>query len=161
MARSKTVFNLDADTGARKRTTKVTKERAGKLVGLKQGKLSDIKGALVISENYGVALEPEPTMIAFHQVKKRLEELRMKNGGQPVTVLRNGMLIRVPEGDYAGIWRVRSCKQDAVKGILLDLTVADSVPPPASKVPWCKREVRLRTLQKAGMTICGQNLCGL
>lgn len=153
--------DIDAETGARKRTTKVTMERASKLVGLKKGKLSDIKGALVISENYGVALEPEPTMIAFHQVKKRLEELRLKNGGQPVTVLRNGMLIRVPNGDFAGIWRVRSCKQNAIKGLLLDMTFADSVSSQASKVPWCKLEVRLRTLQKADMEICDPSLCGI
>lgn len=153
--------DIDTETGARKRITKVTKERASKLVGLRKGKLSNIKGALVISENYGVALEPEPTMIAFHQVKKRLEELRLKNGGQPVTVLRNGMLIRVPNGDFAGIWRVRSCKQNAIKGLLLDMTFADSVSSQASKVPWCKLEVRLRTLQKADMEICDPSLCGI
>jgi CRISPR-associated endonuclease Csn1 len=153
--------DIDPETGARKRTTKQAKERVSKLVGLKHGKLSALKGALVIGENYGVALDPEPTMIAFHQVKKQLEELRTKNGGNHPRVLRNGMLIRVPEGDFAGTWRVRSCKQDAAKGLLLDLTFADSVQPQAAKVNWCKRDVRLRTLMKASMALVGSGYCGL
>jgi hypothetical protein len=152
--------DIDSETGARKRTTKEAKERASKLVGLKEGKLSALKGALVIGENYGVALEPEPTMIAFHQVKKQLGEMRMKNGGKPVTVLRNGMLIRVAAGDFAGVWRIRSCKNDASKGLLLDLTFADSVPPQAAKVNWCRRDVRLRSLMKAGMHILDSGYCG-
>jgi hypothetical protein len=130
-------------------------------VGLKDGKLSALKGALVIGENYGVALEPEPTMIAFHQVKRQLEELRIKNGGKPVTVLRNGMLIRVVSGDFAGAWRVRSCKNDATKGLLVDLTFADSVQPQAAKVNWCRRDVRLRSIIKAGMTILNSSYCGV
>jgi CRISPR-associated endonuclease Csn1 len=153
--------DIDPETGARKRTTKPAKERASKLVGLKDGKLSALKGALVIGENYGVALDPEPTMIAFHQVKKQLEELRVKNGGKPPRVLRNGMLIRVPSGDFAGVWRVRSCKLDTSKGLLLDVTLADSVPPQASRVDWCKRDVRLKTLLKANMAIIESVYCGV
>jgi CRISPR-associated endonuclease Csn1 len=152
--------DIDPETGVRKRTKKEAKERASKLVGLKEGKLSALKGALVIGENYGVALQPEPTMIAFHQVKKQLEALRVKNGGKPVQVLRNGMLLRVAEGDFAGVWRVRSCKNDASKGLLLDLTFADSVPPQAAKVNWCRRDVRLRSLMKAGLTILDSSYCG-
>lgn len=153
--------DIDLETGARKRTTKGAKERASKLVGLKPGKLSALQGALVISDNYGVALQPEPTMVAFHQVKKQLEELREKNGGKPVAVLRNGMLIRVDSGEFAGVWRIRSCKQDASKGVLVDLTFTDSVPPQASKVSWCKRDVRLRTLLKAGMMVLDSGYCGV
>jgi CRISPR-associated endonuclease Csn1 len=153
--------DINPETGARKRTTKESTERATKLVGLKDGKLSALKGALVIGENYGVALEPEPTMIAFHQVKRQLEELRIKNGGKPVTVLRNGMLIRVVSGDFAGAWRVRSCKNDATKGLLVDLTFADSVQPQAAKVNWCRRDVRLRSIIKAGMTILNSSYCGV
>ncbi|MCF7789998.1 MAG: hypothetical protein K9N47_28015 [Prosthecobacter sp.] len=153
--------DIDPETGARKRTTKGAKERASKLVGLKPGKLSALQGALVISENYGVALHPEPTMVAFHQVKKQLEELREKNGGKPVPVLRNGMLIRVDSGEFVGVWRIRSCKQDASKGVLVDLTFTDSVPPPASKVSWCKKDVRLRTLLKAGMVVLDSGYCGV
>ncbi len=115
----------------------------------------------MIGENYGVALEPEPTMIAFHQVKKQLEQLRKNNGGKLPRVLRNGMLIQVVEGDFGGVWRVRSCKHDAAKGILLDLTLADSVPPQASKVLWCRRDVRLRTLLKSALKIVDPKYCGV
>lgn len=153
--------DIDPETGARKRTVKEAKERASKLVGLKEGKLAAVKGALVIGENYGVALDPEPTMIAFHQVKRQLKDMREKNGGKPLKVLRNGMLIHVPEGDFTGVWRVRSCKLDSAKGILLDLTLADSVSPQASKVLWCKRDVRLKTLRKSGMTIISSRYCGM
>ena len=153
--------DIDPETGARKRTTKEAKERASKLVGLKPGKLHTLKGALVIGENYGVALQPEPTMIAFHQVKKQLEELRAKNGGKPVTVLRNGMLIRVAEGDYAGVWRIRSCKDNAKMGLVVTMTYADRCLAAASGVKWCKDNVRLKTLLKSGMAIIESEYCGV
>jgi CRISPR-associated endonuclease Csn1 len=153
--------DIDPETGARKRTTKETKERASKLVGLKEGKLSALKGALVIGENYGVALQPEPTMIAFHQVKKQLEALRMKNGGKPVAVLRNGMLIRVATGDFAGVWRVRSCKNKAAKGLVFNLTHADRCQSEVPRVAWCKDDVRVNTLLKSGMTIIDSDFCGV
>jgi hypothetical protein len=153
--------DIDPETGARKRTTKEAKERASKLVGLKEGKLSALKGALVIGENYGVALQPEPTMIAFHQVKKQLEELRMKNGGKPVTVLRNGMLIRVAGGDFAGVWRVRSCKNKAAKGLVFNLTHADRCQSAVPGVLWCKDDVRVNTLLKSGMMILDSDYCGV
>jgi len=153
--------DIDPETGARKRTTKDAKERASKLVGLKPGKLADLKGALVIGENYGVALQPEPTMIAFHQVKKQLEELRAKNGGRPVQVLRNGMLIRVPEGNYQGVWRVRSCKDKSRDGLVLALTHADRCRSDVSGVDWCKDTVALKTLLKANMIIIESEYCGV
>lgn len=153
--------DIDPETGARKRTRKETKERASKLVGLKPGKLSALQGALVIGENYGVALEPVPTMIAFHQVKKQLEALRAKNGGKPVTVLRNGMLIRVPEGNYQGTWRIRSCKDNAEKGLVVTMTSPDRCPAAAAGVKWCKDNVLLKTLLKSGMTIIESEYCGV
>lgn len=152
--------DIDPETGARKRITKEAKERASKLVGLKPGKLSALQGALVIGENYGVALEPEPTMIAFHQVKKQLEELRMKNGGNPPRVLRNGMLISVSEGGYSGVWRIRSCKDNATSGILVRMTHADRCRDNAAGVKWCKDNVIVKTLLKAGMTIIESSYCG-
>lgn len=159
--RTFTPKDIDPATGARKRTTKEAKERASKLVGLKEGKLSALKGALVIGENYGVALEPEPTMIAFHQVKKQLEELRAKNGGNPVMILRNGMIIQVATGDFAGTWRIRSCMNDARKGLLMDLTFPDSCPIRATDAKWSKRDVRVKSLLKGGLTIPESNYCGV
>ena len=153
--------DIHPETGARKRTTKEAKEKASKLVGMKPGKLSKVKGALVISENFGVALGPEPEIIPFLGVKAQLEALKARNGGKPTPVLRNGMIVRVASGDFAGIWRIRSCKNDASKGLLMDLTFPDRCPAAVAKVDWSKREVRVRTLLKGGITICDEGLCGI
>jgi hypothetical protein len=101
--------------GRRIRTPKTADERKGKLLGLEPkgdaGKLHALSGALVIGENYGLALDPSPTIIPFFNVQARLEALREANGGKPVRVLRNGMLIRLHgQGVRDGIWRVNSIK---------------------------------------------------
>ena len=115
----------------------------------------------MISENFGVALGPEPEIIPFLGVKAQLEALKARNGGKPTPVLRNGMIVRVASGDFAGIWRIRSCKNDASKGLLMDLTFPDRCPAAVAKVDWSKREVRVRTLLKGGITICDEGLCGI
>jgi CRISPR-associated endonuclease Csn1 len=90
---------------------KITKEKSGKLVGLRSGKLAANKSVLVISDNYGLALDPEPTIIPHHRVSKELAALRRRNGGKKVRVLRNGMLIRISGWrGKEGIWRIASCK---------------------------------------------------
>jgi hypothetical protein len=152
--------DIDAETGARKRKTKITTEKASKLVGMKDGKLSAIQGALVIGENYGVALEPEPTMIPFHTVRAVLDGLIRKNGGRAVRVLRNGMLIAVEGGDYTGVWRIRSCKDNAKMGLVVTMTHPDRCPASTSGVTWCKDNVRLKTLIKSGLTILDCGLVG-
>ncbi len=50
---------------------------------------------MTIGENYGLSLDPTPTVILFHDVHNQLMELRKANGGKRVRVLRNGMLIHV------------------------------------------------------------------
>lgn len=101
------------------RPLKQTEEKVGKLLGLKPGKLATNKGALVIPDNFGVALDPVPTIVPFHKVWTRLNDLKKGNGTKP-RVLRNGQLIRIPDGRYKGIWRVFSAKNNAT-GIALDL----------------------------------------
>ncbi len=64
-----------------KRVSKSAKERTSKLLGLPtQGasKLQELKGVLVIPDNFGVALEPQPTIIPFHKVWPRLNELKQR-----------------------------------------------------------------------------------
>lgn len=102
------------------------KERVEKLVGLKPGKLHDLKAALIVSDNYGLVLDPEPTIIPFHKVWSRLQELKARNGGKPPRVLRNGMIIRLTKGKKPGLWRVFSIK-NARAGILIDLGRPDVV----------------------------------
>jgi hypothetical protein len=123
----------DARVKLRQRTTKVEdgvrlisikqgEERAGKLLGLNPkngtGKLKDITGVMVISENYGLALDPRPEVVPFHDVTSRLETLIAANGGGPVRILRNGMLIRLDKSparsrqDYSGVWKICSIKNN-------------------------------------------------
>lgn len=114
-----------------KRVTKETREKTGKLLGLQPGggigKLQRNKAALVIPDNYGLALDPEPVVIPFHKVPVRLRELREKNGGKWPRVLRNGQIILVKNGSRAGTWRILSVKNTVAYGIALDLASTDSL----------------------------------
>lgn len=142
--------------GTRPRKTKT--ERVSKLVGLRPGKLHRLKAALVIADNYGLALDPEPTIIPFHKVWVRLRELRERNGGKPVRVIRNGMLIRVPNkgkrGDYRGVWRVISTKKTEAFGLCFDLAAPDGI-------KLAKGNAQLSSLLAAGMKILDPLLCGV
>lgn len=157
--RSSTVEN-----GKRKINTKPREERAGKLLGLAPksgtGKLMSISGAMIIGENYGIALDPTPVVIPFHDVPRRLEDLRGANGGKPVRMLRNGMLIRLHHGSFKGTWQIRAIMNDASKGALLDLTAAHLIPYRERGKIWCKRDVRLGSVIKAGLEILPRRYTG-
>jgi hypothetical protein len=105
----------------------------------------------VIGDNYGLALDPEPEIIPFHKVWVRLRELREKNGGRPVRVLRNGMLIRMPTGKFAGIWRIFSVKNNT-SGMALDLGRPDVVRL-QNKVEGHKINVLLSSLLRDGLEL--------
>ena len=77
----------------------------------------------MVNANYGMALEPEPTIIPFHKVWPRLQDLKETNGGKMPRVLRNGQLIHLPRGRYEGTWRVFSVKAS----MTLDMARADKV----------------------------------
>jgi hypothetical protein len=68
--------------------------------------------------------------------------------------LRNGMVIEVASGRHLGRWRVRSVK-DSQNGVSLDMSAVDSLEKdiPGKKNDRLKREVRLATLIKDGLTI--------
>jgi len=90
--------------------------RIDKLLGPKpkgdRGKLKEIKGAMIVEENFGLALDPEPTVIPFQDVTARLATLRKANGGKPVRVLRNGMLVSLSgHGERDGIWMVATIQE--------------------------------------------------
>lgn len=135
-------------------TKKETGERVGKLIGLDTGKLADIKGVRVIDSNYGMALEPTPTIIPFHKVWHRIQELKMVNDGKMPRILRNGCLIRIPRGRYEGTWRVFSIKA----ALTLDMARADKVKL-ESKGEGQKRDVLISTLIADGVQILGGSLC--
>jgi CRISPR-associated endonuclease Csn1 len=154
--------DVDVETGARHRRWKPDEiVDESRILGLKKGKLSKISGALVISENYGVALLPEPIMIPFHDVKGRLLKLAEGGAGRSPRVVRSGMLINVPAGDFKGLWRVRACMKDSTKGILFDLSMPDRIQYRAKGVSWCRRDVRLKSLLKVGMSIIDSSYCGV
>jgi hypothetical protein len=79
------------------------------------------QGALVVNDNFAIALDPIPTLIPFHKVREALDNLRISNGGNPVRLLRNGTLIRVSGGTWKGCWRITSVKNSEAYGISVDL----------------------------------------
>lgn len=146
------------------RPKKETTEKAGKLLGLSpangKGKLNDIQGALVIPDNFGVALDPQPMIIPFHKVWTRLQDIRKTNGGRPPRVLRNGQIIRVPAGKhYKGVWRIFSVKNNA-SALALDIGAPDAVRL-KNKTEGHKINVQLSTLLKDGLEICDTPLTGI
>jgi CRISPR-associated endonuclease Csn1 len=145
------------------RPTKETKENLVKLLGPSPdhagGKLAAIKGALVIPDNFGVALDPEPQVIPFHKVWNRLRKLKEENGGKMPRVLRNGQLIRIPRGRYLGLWKVFSAK-NAAAGLLLDIGQADIVRL-LNRTEGHKINVLLATLLRDGLEIMPTRLVGV
>ncbi|MEM7791570.1 MAG: type II CRISPR RNA-guided endonuclease Cas9 [Verrucomicrobiota bacterium] len=134
---------------------KVTKERLSKLVGLHAGKLAVNKSVLVVSENYGIALQSEPSIIPFHEVSAELRRLQNRNKGILPQILRNGMLVRVSSWKgREGIWRVSSCQAS----LKIDLTPVECVSSKAAN--W--REVNLaRLLEREALEIIRSSLTGM
>ena len=145
------------------RPVKEMRERTEKLIGPeprnRTGKLKRNKAALIISDNYGVALDPEPTIIPFHNVWKRLAELKQANGGRPPRVLRNGQLIVVPNGKFKGAWKVFSAKNNK-SGMALDIGWPDVVRL-RNKVEGHKINVLLASLLRSEMRLAKTPLTGM
>lgn len=167
----KTDLNSD---GSRKRRLKLPNPsasgenrywlKATKLLGPKPtgsgGKLLQISGALVLTENFGVVLDGEPVVIPFIDVQKQLEAVAKQVGSAELRILRVGNLIRIGGNKFSGIWMVRSISDDASKGILVDLSVPHMIPYRESGTNWCFRDVRLRTLMKDGLEILPRRYTG-
>jgi hypothetical protein len=150
-----------------KRTPKFREERPAKLHGYAprgnpaEAKLSTLKGALIIEENFGIALDPEPQVMPFTQVWEAIRNLVKKNGGKPVRILRKGMVINVPNmpnASYPGLWRVHSIS-DKPRGIMLDIADVSYVSA-RDKDQKCRCNVLLKTLLKDGMTIADVSYVG-
>ncbi len=149
---------------------KCSDEAVDKVVGLSPkagtGKLKSLNGVRVITDNFGVALldhvpegEEKSAIIPWHKVWHRLGELEKRNGGKPPRILRNGMLIHVPRGGYAGTWLVFSAKNNA-SGMALDMGWPDVVRL-KNKTPGHKINVSLKTLLRDGLEILRPRLTGL
>jgi CRISPR-associated endonuclease Csn1 len=135
------------------RPLKQTEEKTTKLLGLEPGKLSVNKGVLVIPDNFGVALDPQPTIIPFHKVWTRLQDLKKANNGKMPRVLRNGQLIRFKEEEKQSIYRVFSIKNTA-RGIMLDFALPD-------QTARSRNNNRLSSFLKSGMEILRPSLTGI
>lgn len=139
-----------------KRFVKTGTKKPSRLLGYnvpfgKRSKLKDIKGVVKICENWGCALDPEPTVIPYFKVFPRLRELRERNGGKPVRVLRRGRQIEILSGKFKGVWIIVSIK-DGAKGIKLDLLASDRVKKESGVVD-SKCNVSLVSLLKSGLKI--------
>jgi len=139
------------------RPEKIAEERPSKLLGLSPtngyGKLMANKGALVIPDNFGVALDPQPTIIPFHKVVTRLKDLKKVNNGKMPRVLRNGQLIRFTEKGKEHVYRVCSIKNTA-RGIMLDFGFPD-------EITNSRNNNRLSSFLKNGMEIIRAPLTGI
>lgn len=156
----------DQETGARRRILKREDLAVTGVVGLKPGKLSRARAALVISENYGVAVLDSTAggaaeryaVIPFHGVPKQLRELTARNNGVRPLLIRNGDTIVVQNGNFAGRWRVFSVK-NAKAGVMLDLGQPDTVKP-LNKTNGHKINVKLSSLLAGALSVAGRDLTG-
>ncbi|MEY4245666.1 MAG: hypothetical protein RLZZ245_3251 [Verrucomicrobiota bacterium] len=157
----------DAKTGCQ--AVKVTDMAPAKLLGLQpssgDGKLKRQNGVRVITDNFGLALLDHATggddrfvIIPWHRVWQRIASLRCRNSGVPPTIIRNGNLIRVRTGNFAGVWRVFSAKNNAA-GMALDIGWPDVVRL-QNKTEGHKINVLLSSLVKAGIEVIPNRLIG-
>lgn len=100
---------------------KITTEPLRKVVGLEPGKLQGNKAVRVISGNFGISLGLVPRLLPFHNVSKQLDSVRLENGGRLPRIIRQGTLIKVEGGTWAGFWKVTSVKESKAYGISVDL----------------------------------------
>jgi len=129
---------------------KEEQKELAKLIGISpkggKGKLLDQQAALVLGENFGIAildhaLAPEPVqkkrgapvpavalaIVPFRNVRQELKSLAARNGNHPLRLLRKGTLIHVPNGKCVGYWRVLSPKNTEAYGLVVDIAAADGI----------------------------------
>lgn len=132
-------------------------ERNAKLFGSSPngatGKLKDLKGALIVEDNYGVALDPEPKVIPYQQVWWQIQQLKKLNGGRSVRILRNYQKIRVHSGKLAGVWWIKSIADDSRDGIIIKLV-------PVGTVKCALKKPRLKALLLAGISSLDSDYSG-
>jgi len=123
-----------------------------------KGKLKDIKGVLLPDVNFGVALLKKPMFIRHQRVWNELALAKECAGKMPLVVRRGG-LIRIASGNFAGVWRVASVK-DNTSGIALDIIRPNAVKV-QNGVDYAKINVRLAPLVGAGLEVVCQTYTGV
>ncbi|MCB1065956.1 MAG: hypothetical protein KDN20_23935 [Verrucomicrobiae bacterium] len=159
----------DVVNGKRKREIKYASEGLSKLIGIDpgkgNGKLAAISGALVIGANFGIALDPNPTILPYFRVWHRLQALQEANGRKKIRIIRPGSLIRIKTNsklakqDYTGVWKVVSVK-DNKSGLALDILRPEYVKA-QNKVQWSGMNMRLATLISGGLEPVEYSLTGV
>ena len=143
------------------------------------GKLTPQRGVRELRDNFGVAIldhvaDPEDkfVIIPWLKVWHRVDELKAKNDGKPVRVLRNGQIITVATGTYKGTWRVFSIKNKQA-GMKVNLGTLDCLQveyretdpatgkPTSKTTPGCKLDAALPTMVKGSLEILKPSLCGV
>jgi hypothetical protein len=105
---------------------KLDEKKLSKLVGLSEGKLSVNQSVLIIHENYGVALLPNPQAMPFHDIPGQLQYLIKDNRGKLPLVLRKGEIVKIKRGKFSGVWRIASIK-DKKEGFKLGVCRPEKV----------------------------------
>jgi CRISPR-associated endonuclease Csn1 len=128
-----------------------------------QAKLKKLKAVKVLGDNFGLALDPQPTLIRPHKVWPQLQSLRSANGGKPVRVLRKGILVRVPKRGirpkYEGVWMVRGVTLNQRAGFLVDMSPSDQII--YRRHPGCLENVSVATLLRCGLEVLRAPLSGV
>lgn len=112
------------------------------------------KGAIVIEENYGIALDPKPLLIPFHKVTETLSILKKANNGQAPRVIRKGDLIRVAGGTWKGTWKVISTKHSDAYGVSVDLALS-------THLAKAKGNAKIPDMLEQGLEILSPPLTGI
>jgi len=89
------------------------------------GKLLATKSVILLNANFGLSMDPVPTLIPFKHVNETLQRLRSEFGNRAPRILRGGTLVRLKgHGVRDGIWRVDTIQSTDLKIDLIkpDLT---------------------------------------
>ena len=89
----------------------------------------------------------------------------MRNAGKLPRLLRNGMLVRVPNkagrSDYRGTWMIRGTKFNRKSGVLVNFTAPDTIETVGSGRNDIFENVRLQALADGGLEILKTPLTGI
>lgn len=157
---------------AKKPVLKAVSHVLGFLPNTGHGKLMNQKGVREIRDNFGIAIldhapegEEKFVIIPWHKVWPRMQELRVKNSGKPLRILRIGTLIRVPSktgrSDYRGTWMIRGTKLNQKSGVLVNLTAPDTIETDGSGRDDIFENVGLKALVQGGLEILKTPLTGI
>lgn len=141
-----------------------TKEfNPSRVVGLKSPKLQKINSVIVIEGNYGIALDPKPTMIRHIAVYKQIQALRRQNGGNPIRILKPGMRIKITNHSQQSknrVWLITSVKEETNGPLYVDLSTPDYARTGSAKSPYRWRQVQVKSLLSFGILILPNSYIG-